>query len=524
MTRNPLPIARPRRARSRGDIGLAAALLLLATVIAAPARSSTLVPKWGLFEFELRGTANDSNAWRDVLLSAEFTGPDGEVRQVAGFWDGQNRWRIRFAPGQLGEWRYQTACSDVSNAGLHAIAGRFVCTAPALGPWFGSHGPVQVARRGQHFEHADRTPFLWLLDAAWDGARTIPAAAFKRYVSTRATQGFTAVALKLAPDADAEGGTLFTGSSPARINLDFCRRFEAKLTALNQAGLLAVVAPLWEIGVPAHRLLAEDEAAAVLRYVVARWGTHHVAWVIAMQGQGIGARVSRWQRLGREVFGAGARGPVLLLPGDSPWLLDEFRRESWLDALGFQTRTAVNDDGLQWLLVGPLSAEWRKVPPRPLLSLEPPTAGTAGFGAEEARRLLWWSALLGPVAGASWNTDASLVADTWAVAILDDIFKPLEFSRLRPAPEVLANQPGRQSPRRHIAVVGTEAGDLILVYVPVDRRVELVAKAVPRAPKATWHNPRTGESTAANLPAAGGTILATTPAPGDWVLVVQTNQ
>jgi hypothetical protein len=228
--------------------------------------------------------------------------------------------------------------------------------------------------------------------------------------------------------------------------------------------------------------------------------------------------------LGREVFGAGARGPVLLLPGDSPWLLDEFRREPWLDALGFQTRTAVNDDGLQWLLVGPLSAEWRKFPPRPLLSLEPPTAGTAGFGAEEARRLLWWSALLGPVAGASWNTDASLIADTRAVAILDDIFKPLEFSRLRPAPEVLANQPGRQSPRRHIAVLGTEAGDLLLVYVPVDRRVELVATVLPHAPKATWHNPRTGESTAANLLATGGTILATTPAPGDWVLVVQTNR
>jgi hypothetical protein len=101
--------------------------------------------------------------------------------------------------------------------------------------------------------------------------------------------------------------------------------------------------------------LPESEAILLMRYAVARWGADKVAWIIAFEGDGAGQRVDRWKKIGRAVFGGTVHRPVMLLPGETPWLLDEFRNEDWMDALGCQTARALDEDSLQWLLTGPLT-------------------------------------------------------------------------------------------------------------------------------------------------------------------------
>src|SRR6185295_9575937 len=91
--------------------------------------------------------------------------------------------------------------------------------------------------------------------------------------------------------------------------------------------------------------------------------------------------------------------PVILAPGETHWLLDEFRDEEWVDAFGF-SNNATGDDAMQWMLAGPLSVEWRKSPPRPILSLTAPPETAPDGG--DARRMLWWSLLMNPSAGASY--------------------------------------------------------------------------------------------------------------------------
>ena len=34
-------------------------------------------------------------------------------------------------PGEAGNWRYTTACSDTANDGLHGQTGEFICGEPA---------------------------------------------------------------------------------------------------------------------------------------------------------------------------------------------------------------------------------------------------------------------------------------------------------------------------------------------------------------------------------------------------------
>src|SRR5205823_3739392 len=95
----------------------------------------------------------------------------GETNQVYGFWDGGKTWRVRFSPNVPGRWSFKTTCSDTDNKGLHDRAGEFICTAPTGSNRFSQHGLVRVARDQRHFEHADGTPFFWLADTVWNGAR-----------------------------------------------------------------------------------------------------------------------------------------------------------------------------------------------------------------------------------------------------------------------------------------------------------------------------------------------------------------
>jgi hypothetical protein len=100
------------------------------------------------------------------------------------------------------------------------------------------------------------------------------------------------------------------------------------------------------------------------------------------------------------------------------------------------------------------------------------------------------------------------------------LFTSIDFWRLRPAPAVLAEQPGTGAAARFIAAAASDKRDLAVVYSPESQAIRLDAQRLPRG-RASWVNPRTGERS----PAAGqrsGTLVEFTP-PGseDWVLLFQ---
>ncbi len=107
------------------------------------------VNKWNYFELELKAWAS-GNPFLDVTLEATFTHQHRSVR-VAGFYDGDGVYKIRFMPDIEGDWRY------VTHSNLRALdnqSGHFECI-PSLP---GNHGPVRVVDRF-HFAYADGTPY-----------------------------------------------------------------------------------------------------------------------------------------------------------------------------------------------------------------------------------------------------------------------------------------------------------------------------------------------------------------------------
>jgi hypothetical protein len=107
------------------------------------------VTQWGLFELALKGPSG-GNPFKDVRFGAVFA-QGGRSVEVAGFYDGDGVYRVRFMPDTTGAWSYRTTGSD---AALDSATGAF-----EVGPAKpGEHGPVRVADTF-HFAHADGTGF-----------------------------------------------------------------------------------------------------------------------------------------------------------------------------------------------------------------------------------------------------------------------------------------------------------------------------------------------------------------------------
>jgi hypothetical protein len=517
-----------------------------------------VVSKWGRFEYAFRSSVVYSNALQDVSLRVMFKSPLGETNEVDAFWDGGRTWRVRFSPDLPGRWRFRTVCSDKSNTGLHDYFDSFICSAAIGVTRFDRHGLVRVARDGRHLEHEDGTPFFWLADTVWNGARVSAQKDWEVYAGVRASQRFSVAQWAAAPGDDSKGQGAY-GGFPDRItiNPDFFQRLDAKLEVLSQAGILSAIAPFREMPAQTNAVntLSDSQAEKLVRYIVARWGADPVAWVVAFEGESGPKTAARWRKIGQAVFGAGPHAPVMVFPGEAHWLLDEFRDQKWVDVFGCQSVTDVTEDALKWAFAGPLTAEWKKEPTRPFIAFAPRENGLIAqsgkrFSSDDVRHAAYWSLLTAPPAGLSycgegvvnWNTstgpknEQTKVADLpmWRKALFMPAAKQMGslartmtsagFWNLRPDPKAVATQPGDQTPRRYIAAGFSEAKDLGLVYVPEDRTLDLVLDRLPQSPTVSWLNPRTGEKRTAVASLAGNSCQFPTPDPGDWLLVVTTGK
>jgi hypothetical protein len=103
---------------------------------------------------------------------------------------------------------------------------------------------------------------------------------------------------------------------------------------------------------------------------------------------------------------------------------------------------------------------------------------------------------------------------------LKQFFASLPWWRLRPAPALVVDQPGKDDPRRFVAAAMSDDGDVAVVYVPKGESVTLNAEALGSLSVGCWFNPRTGTwSDTCVLPSED--VALETPDDGDWVLSIR---
>jgi hypothetical protein len=227
----------------------------------------------------------------DVQVEVRFTAPSGRELIVPAYWAGGVEWRVRFAPDEVGAYRYRSFCSCESDPDLHRQEGTL-----EVAPYQGEnpllqHGGLRVSTDRRYLEHADGTPFFWLGDTWWMGLtrRLSWPDEFQRLVADRVQKGFSLIQIVagLYPDMPAydERGYNEAGHpwepGYARLNPGYFDMADLRIQWLVRAGLVPCIVGCWGY----HLLwLRQDKMKAHWRNLVARYGAYPVVWCLAGEG------------------------------------------------------------------------------------------------------------------------------------------------------------------------------------------------------------------------------------------------
>lgn len=493
------------------------------------------VPRWSRFEARLQSATDYKNPLQDVSLTVAFQSPSGKTHILFAFWDGGRNWRVRFSPDELGKWTWRSG-AEPPDFGLHNKTGGFDCTAPAGTRDIERRGPIRVASDGFHFEHTDGTPFFWLGDTVWNGALLSDARDWKVFLEDRAAKGFNVIQFVTtqwsAAHGDAAGRVAYTGKEKIAIDPVFFQRLDERVDAINAHGLLAAPVLLWahpsQPDLNPGVALPENQMTLLARYLVARYGAYHVVWMLNGDGDYTGENAAKWKRIGRAVFSNPHPNRLATMhPGRLRWHTPEYLSEPWYSFQGYQSGHRDDAMHLNWLThEGPVAKDWRNDKHIPTLNIEPNYEGhrsrsaeaTNTFTAYDVRRAAYWSLLTAPPAGItygghgiwSWETRTAEplhhpgigLASPWHEAMhlpgsthmkhLAALMRSLPWHKLRPAQDVLVNQPGERDPTRWVAAAAPEDRSFLLAYVPAGSALILKPAVIQALPRMRWFDPRTG--------------------------------
>jgi hypothetical protein len=343
----------------------------------APALSAVVeVARWDMHEFSARGQAYVANPFRDAALVGELVSPSGKTNVVDGFYDGDDTWRLRFAPNEEGEWSYL-----LRGEGVEILQrGKLRCTAPR------GHGTIGIHPENPYaFAHADGTPFFPMGDTCYGLFDDSPITPELRagYLKIRRAQRFNFVRMTIG-HSEARAATNVawwawggTAQKPDldRLNPEFFRGFDALMHQLRASGMNVELLLLnfyrrpftdTNIWTPARERLW-------LRHVVSRYAAFDnvFLWTIANEyethpdgryrldfpGDVEWAKATarfvkandpyRHLVTTHPVISASRRGESPRAPFDPPWRIGEFFGEDdAMDVLSQQT--GGSDDGALW--------------------------------------------------------------------------------------------------------------------------------------------------------------------------------
>jgi len=235
--------------------------------------------QWDIVEIELAGPS-DGNPFMDVKLTATFRS-DGAEQTVAGFYDGDGVYRVRFMPNRAGRWRYKTH-SNVSE--LDGKTGQFEVVA-AKPP---NHGPVRVHNM-YHFAYEDGTPYKPLGTTCY--AWTSQAAALQEQtLKTLATAPFNKLRMCVFPkryrwNENEPPLYPFEGTPPnrwdfTRFNPEFFQNLEKRIGQLRDLGIEAdiILFHPYDEGHWGFDRMPDEADDRYLRYLISRLAAYRNVW------------------------------------------------------------------------------------------------------------------------------------------------------------------------------------------------------------------------------------------------------
>jgi hypothetical protein len=550
--------------------------LLLSFSLFSEGISQTAFKTWDVYEITLKSSRVAQNPYtsfiidgKPALVTARFTGIagfcSGKTITVSGFWDGNDVWKIRFAPPLSGTWQYETASSDRR---MNIKKGRLTVkdwTEEELKANPARRGFVVVnnegERKGRYFTYSDGTPFLWIADTWWDWTnRRIQLESFKKLVDTRAEQGYSIGQLFFAANGWGRESSLLD-SSYQNPDLEQIHKVEKMIVYANSKGITMWIHPWWSReGI--NKSIGEENIIRWWRYVIHRLHAYNVIWVLAgeynMNNYG-GFPLSFWNDLGNliksedpyeRILGAHPTPPMWEGGVDAPqWSTAEaIHNQKWADYNQSQTGHARwCNELIPWIITN----AYNKQPSKPVVVTEPWYEFIEGNPTAMDIRFAAWSSVMSGSAGHtyggghiwrahlperptgrdSWPLDSSFSINTMlypgavSVGFMGHYLRKLEWWKLEPHPELVKENPSHFC----LAVPGKE----YLFYLRYGGSVKIDLSAYPTNSEFTftWTDLVKSADSKSGVVSGGKTIEIKCPEdyPGtvnfkDWILHIKKNQ
>ncbi|MCW3100843.1 MAG: putative glycosyl hydrolase [Chthonomonadaceae bacterium] len=262
------------------------------------------VRRYDWHDFLARSAQKHVNPYTEVSLLGEFVGPNGKKVLVPGYWDGGDRWKLRFSPGLVGDWTWRMRSNDPD---LDGIEGVFECVA-VDGKERAFFGVNPDRSRRRHFATREGKPVfpMALHDPVFNvspdalranGPRAIavsgseetavPAsfAAFQKRVDAWSAQGVNRFVGGFLLDHDTfaaktqanEGGPPFVGYDLDHPNPEFFYWMDRRIAYCNQHGIVPDIGFGWPAG-GMFKTYTDEQLRRFWLSIVARYAAMDVSW------------------------------------------------------------------------------------------------------------------------------------------------------------------------------------------------------------------------------------------------------
>ncbi|MBL0744339.1 apiosidase-like domain-containing protein [Chryseolinea lacunae] len=536
--------------------------LFLCLALAACRREEPLkeVPQWTTLEILLTAEKSYPNPYTDVSVWAVFKNDADSLVRPA-FWDGANRWKVRFAPLDSGStWTWKSYASVADN-GLANKTGALKSVSYSGSNTLLKHGFLKMSPGKRNAVHADGTPFFVVGDTPWGIPFRATAEQVKVYSADRQKKGFNAALLmSVQPDRYAEGPArrdTVTGFARGfddlpeghinKLKPEYFQHLDNLMDVLVDHGIVPVYQPVfhgfgWKGKTVLGTTADPTEYARYCQYLVARYGSMPAFWLVSADGTGLdpgvkpgGEMVEMWDAYKQPTGIHYNPADNYLAPwaqGDSTKCFHHNRShqaEPWLD--------------FQWAQSGhegkhvtyKVSEMYATQPTKANLNGEPTYEGMGGgklglgwWQGEEAWSNLMEGGTMGVVYGAAGLWQWKITPDepgwgawtdqpvSWREAIdlegsryvgyVAKAFAGFDFADMEKRWELTeGNKP-----------LLAKAGKFYVAYLPAGG--ELKVKDVPVNMPYYWFNPKTGEEQGGGKSEASITYRA--PDAGPWVLLI----
>jgi hypothetical protein len=258
-------------------------------------------PQWSTVEISLSSTWEYTNPYTEVDVWGAFTNQKGDSLIRPAFWDGENTWKIRFAPIDADQtWTWRSFASNTSDSGLSGQTGTFRSIPYSGSNTLISNGLLKMTKGHRNVRHYSGKSFLVVADTPW----AIPFRATKKqvnaYANDRQRKGFNAaLMMTLQPDTKAEGPNerntvmgfkrAFADLSDGHINtmnIDYFQYYDSLIQILIEHEIVPVYQPVFHgFGWKGLQVLGSNinpqEYVRYTKYLLARYGSMPAIWLIA---------------------------------------------------------------------------------------------------------------------------------------------------------------------------------------------------------------------------------------------------